>query len=1115
MNHTVPKRIDKKLYIMVLLAVLYLYPARAQFYNGSSLTFGKNRVQYNDFQWSYFQFEDFDTYFYLNGKELALYTATYAQDQIKETEKKLETTLDDKIQFVVFNTLTDLKQSNLGLINEDNNYNTGGITRILDQKVILYFNGNHNDFRRQIREGITLVILNQMLYGSSITSQVKNATLLFLPDWYLSGLLSYLTEEWNTDIDNRVRDGILTGRYQKFNQLTGEDAAYAGHSIWKFVAEKYGSTVVSNIIYMAKISKNVESGFMFVLGISFKTITREWINFYQARYQAETRTDSLPDKSNSIVKPKQHLVYNRLKISPDGLYAAYSSNEAGLYRVYLKNLETGKTRKIFKRGFRLDNETDYTYPLLAWHPSSKLLAMITEEKGRTNLYFYTLSSGRFDKRFLFSFDKVLDFSYSPDGKNFVVSAVIKGQSDIFVYNIASNTYDQVTKDLYDDLEPRFIDNGKKIIFSSNRTNDTLKPSQGTGFYTNMPEKHDLYVYEYNKRRNVLKRITNSPLADERQAVEYENGFISYLSDENGIFNRYIARFDSAIAYIDTTTHYRYFTVTYPVTNYIRNIQEQDISPKSGKYGEILFFGNKYHLFVGNTIPAQKMAKRTLVSTAYMNQLSRENTQQQQDSIKQLKKQYQSRKKRFLNVKSDELDFPDSTVLVEDNKIDINNYVFDKQAFIKLSVKDTSLTSQSLVVVGNSKIATGMQAPKQLNYLVVYSINQLVSQVDFTYLNSTYQPFTGGGTPIFLNPGFNALLKVGVSDLMENYRITGGVRLQLSLTNNEYLLSFTNLKNRLDKEITFHRQVVENTLEDPFYAIVRHYSHEAYYTFTWPFNEVLSIRGTGSVRNDRAVYLSIDELNLREPGVTKNWSGLKGELVYDNTRNLGLNLMQGMRYKLFGEYYQQVDQGGKGLAVLGFDIRNYQRVHRTLIWANRFAASTSFGGNQLIYYMGGVDNWLAPRFNQDVPIATEQPYAYQTLATNMRGFTQNIRNGNSFAVINSEIRMPVFRYFVNRPIKSDFINNFQVIAFGDIGTAWNGPSPYSRKNSLYRRKIPWGPVGSLNLITIENQVEPVVGGYGFGLRTRFLGYFLRADWAWGVEDYEVQKGIFYISLSLDF
>jgi hypothetical protein len=130
---------------------------------------------------------------------------------------------------------------------------------------------------------------------------------------------------------------------------------------------------------------------------------------------------------------------------------------------------------------------------------------------------------------------------------------------------------------------------------------------------------------------------------------------------------------------------------------------------------------------------------------------------------------------------------------------------------------------------------------------------------------------------------------------------------------------------------------------------------------------------------------------------------------------------------------------------------------------------------------------------------------------MRGFLQNARNGNSFAVINSELRLPIFRYIVNQPIKSDFINNFQVIGFGDVGTAWTGVHPYSEDNTLNTQIIQSNPF----IITLRNQTEPIIGGYGFGLRSRLWGYFVRADWAWGIEDGVVQPRVFYLSLSLDF
>ncbi|MGC9345114.1 MAG: hypothetical protein ACP5E3_20585, partial [Bacteroidales bacterium] len=201
---------------------------------------------------------------------------------------------------------------------------------------------------------------------------------------------------------------------------------------------------------------------------------------------------------------------------------------------------------------------------------------------------------------------------------------------------------------------------------------------------------------------------------------------------------------------------------------------------------------------------------------------------------------------------------------------------------------------------------------------------------------------------------------------------------------------------------------------------------------------------------------------------------------------------------------------------GADFRHYTRIHRTLIWANRFATSTSFGNTPLIYYLGSVDNWttINPNvevFDRSVPIDYSRNYAFQTLATNMRGFTQNIRNGNNFALINSELRWPLIRYFANRPLSSSFLNNFQVVGFFDAGTAWAGLHPWAGENEYDTEEFQNGPVN----VVIDSNREPLVAGYGFGLRSRIFAYFVRVDWAWGIENRTILPRIFYFSLNLDF
>jgi WD40 repeat protein len=1077
----------------------------AQFYNGSQMTFGKSRVQYNDFLWTYFRFDKFDAYFYLNGKELATYASEYADKHIKEIEMELESNLEEKIQFIIFNNLSDLKQSNIGLTGDFDSYNTGGVTRIIGGRVLIYFDGNYDHFEQQIRAGIAQVILNEMIYGAGIGAQIKNNALFSMPEWYLNGLISYISLKWDPVIDNNVRDAILAGKYEKFNRLTGLEAAYAGHSLWYYISLKYGESTIPNIVYMARLSRNIEKGFMYVLGISFKDLVVEWLSFYQGVYASEDISRTQPSGVKINKKTKHDLVYRQCKFGPDSNLLAYCTHELGLFRVYLKKTDGSRAKKIFKGGYRIAEKPDYSYPLLAWHPSGKLLAMIVERKGEIYLYFYNLNDKHFEKLVLYDFQKVLDFSYSDDGSQLLFSATQKGQSDIFIYNIASGSYQQITKDLYNDLNPRFINNSRDIIFSSNRNNDTLRFDEKVDI-SKLRFTNDIFICNYSAKRNILHRITNTPQADEIQPIPYTDNYFCYLGDQNGIYNRYLARFDSTISYIDTATHYRFYTQSYPVTNYSRNIIEQESSLKAGKLTEILFQGQKFSMFQSEMIPPKYVLPVKLQSTSYNDQLNKVSGKTipeiKSDSSAETEKPVkETKKKHFSTVRITTIVPPAGG----------NDERFSQETgLIPASPADSGAGSKALKLLKAVKKDTSdkYRTAKQLNYNVEYAIDQLVTQIDFNYLNLSYQPFTGSKEPIFVNPGFNALFMVGVTDLMEDYRITGGVRLDFNLVNNEYLFSYMNMRRRLDHQIIFHRQAVEYY---NYYSYIRDKINEIYYITTYPLSPVLNIKGTAGIRYDKYVFLATDQINLMVPNYWSLLGSLKGELTYDNTRNFGLNLYYGTRFKIFGEYYQDFYSSTYNMFVLGADFRHYVKIHRSLILALRLAGSTSFGHYKLIYYMGGVDNWLWPSFDQSIPVAPDQNYAFQTLATNMRGFSQNIRNGNSFVVLNTEFRLPVFRYFYNRPIRSDFLNNFQVVAFGDVGTAWTGPTPYSEYNTLFTRYIYQDPL----FIKVQLLREPFVEGVGFGLRSRVLGYFIRGDVAWGIEDGYWRKPVYYLSLSLDF
>lgn len=391
-------------------------------------------------------------------------------------------------------------------------------------------------------------------------------------------------------------------------------------------------------------------------------------------------------------------------------------------------------------------------------------------------------------------------------------------------------------------------------------------------------------------------------------------------------------------------------------------------------------------------------------------------------------------------------------------------------------------------------------------------NYIANQVDFSFMNKSYQVYSGGAP--YYNPGINMLTQIGAVDLFEDYKITGGFRFAGNFNSNEYLLSVENLKGKIDKQLVYHRQSISAYSDFLYFKI---HSNSLYLTFAKPFTPVLAAKGTVIFRNNRYMPQSTDLFTLSMDPVSRNWAGLKAEIIYDNTRKRAVNIYNGSRFKIFGEYYRDIELKKSDMFVIGVDFRHYLPIHRNLIWANRFAASSSFGPTKLVYYLGGVDNWMSflfndiPAFDQSIPVDQSANYGFQAIATNLRGFSQNIRNGNNFALINSEIRWPVISYFAGHPLKSKILNNLQVIGFGDIGTAWSGNSPWTGKNAWDVEEYVNGPVR----VILDSNRDPVVGGFGFGLRTLLMGYFVRADWAWGVENSLILPRVFYLSLSLDF
>ena len=1064
---------SRKTYAFLFALLIAMAPlAHAQFYNGMNMPFGKNRVQWGEFHWAYYSNDNFDVYYYQGGDDLARYAQAYAKDQIPRLETRLNSRFSKKIQFIVFNSKGDFKQSNIDLEEEENG-NTGGITKIIGSKVILYFDGDYTHFEGQIREGIARLLFGQVMNGTSIGSQLRSAYRYDIPQWFQDGLVAFIAGNWDCHKEAQLQRGITSGNYKKINHLRDEDALIAGYSFWNFIDEKYGSRSFNDILTLAENTQSVKKALLYVTGKEYKALIKEWFEFYQARY--ETLMTNLPSDVMRL-RYKKYRTFTQPSISPNGKHIAYVNNDEGKIRLWLEDLQTGKRQQLFSAGYRSDENIDTSFPLLAWHPNGEILSFILEEEGKIQLYNLDINTGKKASLYLFDFQKVSSFSYAHKSRKIVLAATRMGKPDIYVYNLFSNTLEQITDDWHTDLNPVFTIDDRQIVFSSNRDNDTLKSGEPIGFQN---KQFDLYAYNYNNKGVVLQNLTHQSVSNNILPEPLKDGSLLYLNDTSGFYNLFQIRFDSAISHIDTIVHYRYFSKKEQLTDYSANIIDYAYQPRDHKAALLMANQNGERFYMSPVLRGREQ------------------------SLSQLSPYAQ---KRLIN----------ELVLREKDTIEepISHHRFSA------SYRYPRRTRQVGGPIGADSIPTvHVNAPapqprqndtvqRPNNYYVELFADLLMSQIDFTSMNYSYQPFSGGTSPIYLNSGFNVFLGTTMKDLMEDYKIDLGVKLNTTLTNNEYMLRFSDFSKRTDRSITLHRYVIDNYTK--FYY--RTFTNEAFYTLSYPFSEILSLRGTAIYRLDHRVNLSIDDYSLADKDVYDNWGGVRAELVYDNSKKLGTNLLVGSRGKIFAEYYQRIARNTNNMIVVGFDYRHYTRISRNFIWANRIAGSSSFGQQKLIYYMGGVDNWILASFDQGTPIDYTQNYAYQTLATNMRGFSQNIRNGNNFVVLNSELRFPVFSYFMNRPINMKFIRDFQIVAFGDIGTAWTGWNPYDPSNSLYNTHISDGNLD----ITITEMREPLVGGIGVGLRTSIFGYFVRGDVAWGIQDGQIaRKPRYYLSFNLDF
>ena len=1130
-------RFLKKIFTLAF-AIFFLQNVFAQ---TTQVEFGKNRVQFKPADWFYFESANFITYFHTGGTDMEKFTVLCAEKNLEDIKQRMEYSYNNKIELLVFGDISDFNQSNIGFEPSQERYNMGGATKVLGNKIFVYFDGDHNHLNTQIRQGIAKVLMDNMLFGSSLQEIVQNAVLLNLPDWYTDGLVNYIAQSWSVDKDDRLRDLFNHNLISSFGQFTGVDNTFAGESFWNYVDEKFDKGTLSNLLYITRVNRSMEAGFQFVLGKSVKETYEEWKVFYAERYEAEMQARKNPATKYVLDVPlKKNNSNSFAKINEDGSCIAYVVNDMGRVKLMLKKEDEKLPRAIYRYGLRNAMLTiDAQNPVFCFDiTGKKLLAFFMKHK---QLYFlqYDIETRKREIRMFDGVNKIYEMNYGPDKNSILLNARTTANSDIYIYNFTNGKTTAITNDFWDEKNPHYVHIGNKkgIAFASNRIKDVIrKQAQDT-----LLQLQNFDAFFYNLKNKLLTRIARTPNDNEAFPQQYNKTTLVFTSDKNGINNRFYARPDSFFVGTDTIVFFKDSTITNPRNidkTWLRNIPNQWID--SIAYEDVykdtfaIFSSSNYNTgIVGLEVPfnAKFMLEsfRTGNKVSYFKIPVREEAASKGAStltntgyrakgllaaIAPKKSNFKEEEEKSSSKKEDS-DEQTNTNISDSIQRKINPFhaVFQNE-FVMPWDTQTFIYADTETVFANEPIF-------KINRVTPYRLHTYMSSVytqfDKGSIMKQYQPYTGNG---YTDPPLNIWLRADVKDIMEDYRLQGGMAIPTDLNSMAYFVRYQNFKKRIDKQITFYRK--SQTDSASAYGInypikVRLKTNYLESRFTLPFNEFRCIRADFAIRQDNYNFLASEPASLQAQTYRQHWGIFRLEYVHDNTRGKVINILNGTRFKIYFEEWKMLDHDKPNMSIAGWDFRKYSKIYRTLIWANRFAGATSFGKERMLYYLGGVDSWLLPttnKFNASNPVQNASTYAYQTLATNMRGFSQNVRNGNSYFVMNSEIRWTLYPFFTNQPIKSDFIKNFQLITFFDVGSAWVGASPLSDQAKVSFTDYINNPKSAVQ-VEVNYYRSPIVFGYGWGMRTFLLGYFMRLDFARGVENNAIVNKQVYFSLSTDF
>ena len=458
--------------LLLVAAALLLVPVPA-----AAQYFGRNKVQYEDFDFSVMSLPHWDLYFYPGQEESIQDVARMSERWYERFARTFQHEFEKTKPLIVYADHPDFQQTNTldGFISEG----TGGVTESLKNRVIMPQTGSYWDTDHVLGHEIVHAFqynIAQSRRGGGMQG------LSTLPGWLVEGMAEYMSIGRDHPLTGMwLRDAIRQDDFPTIKDLTkgGKYFPYRfGQALWAYVGGTYGDDAVVQL-FRRSIRIGFQPAIEQVLGVDHDTLSAQWKRAVERQYRPLLVDRTAPDSTGTLLlAPTTGAGEMNIgpSLSPDGRYIAYLS-EKDLFSVdlFLADAHTGREIRKLSSATSSPHFDALRYVESAgtWSPDNKYFAFAVYADGDNSIVIVESANGHEWKTVKpLPNGAINNPAWSPDGRSIAFSGTVGGVSDIYLYDVDSGQTRQLTRDKFADFQPDWSPDGRTIVFASDRGPET-------------------------------------------------------------------------------------------------------------------------------------------------------------------------------------------------------------------------------------------------------------------------------------------------------------------------------------------------------------------------------------------------------------------------------------------------------------------------------------------------------------------------------------------------------------------------------------------------------------------------------------------------------------------